>query len=137
MNSHYSTNVLNSLSQCPTPLNTLFFSAFNIEQIQRGIHKKIKETTGYSIDRQKAGDLIAIMRTVFITNSTNGYNNACPQVEFMNERTIDMAVSQINTGLAQYMGYLRDIESVPVPLDLPKNENSYGLITDINTRIGM
>jgi len=133
----YQTNILNSLSQCKTPLNTLFFSDFNVERIQRGIQKKVKEQTGRSIDRQNRSDLVAIMRTIFITNSVNPYGEACKQVDFMNVRVIETAVKQVNTGLAQYLGYIKDISSTPVPLDLPRNTDNYGSITNINTRIGM
>ena len=133
----YQTNILNSLSQCSTPLNTLFFSDFNVERIQRGIQNKIKQQTGRSIDRQNRSDLIAIMRTVFITNSVNPYGEACKQVDFMNDRVIKTAAQQVNTGLAQYIGYIKDISTTPVPLDLPRNTDQYGTITNVNTRIGM
>ena len=43
---------LNTLKQCPTPLNTLFFSDFNKNLLQRGIRQAFKNKTGISIDYQ-------------------------------------------------------------------------------------
>ena len=41
---------LNSISQCATPLNKLFFSAFNVNLVQRGIRQSFKNKTGVKID---------------------------------------------------------------------------------------
>ena len=43
---------LDSLKQVETPLNTLFFSEFNQNLLQRGIRQSFKNKTGISIDRQ-------------------------------------------------------------------------------------
>ena len=47
---------INSLKQCPTPLNTLFFSEFNMNLLQRGIRQDFKNRTGISIDKKYALD---------------------------------------------------------------------------------
>ena len=60
---------LNSLKQTQTPLNTLFFSQFNLNLLQRGIRQSFKNNTGVSIDYQNPDDLYAIMRSVFINNA--------------------------------------------------------------------
>ena len=43
---------LDSLKQCETPLNTLFFSEFNQNLLQRGIRQAFKNKTGIAIDRK-------------------------------------------------------------------------------------
>ena len=60
---------LNSMKQCETPLNTLFFSRFNVNILQRGIRQDFKNKTGIAIDYQNEDDLYAIMRVVFINNA--------------------------------------------------------------------
>ena len=40
---------LNSIQQTQTPLNTLFFSEFNMNILQRGIRQKFKDDTGVAI----------------------------------------------------------------------------------------
>ena len=128
---------LDSLSQTPTPLNQTFFSGQNMNYLQNAIRQKVKDSTGYSIDKQNHDDLITIMRATFINNSTNGYGNVTEQVMWMNKVTIDTCVQQIYTGLSQYIGYVKEINKNPVPLDLPRNESTYGEFMNVNSRFGM
>jgi len=131
------TEMLTSLRQCPTPLNSLFFSDFNLHVIQRGIRQKVKNTTGIAIDYQNQSDLLAIMRAEFINNSTNQTVDVCSQVKFINTRVMNTAIGQINTNLSQYIGYIKDINSPNLPLALPVNTNQYGNKIDLNYKIGL
>ena len=74
---------LDSLKQCETPLNKLFFSPYNKDLIQRGIRQTFKNRTGIAIDYQNPDDLYGIMRAVFISNSGDHYNNINNQVRDM------------------------------------------------------
>jgi len=117
---------LNSIRQCQTPLNSLFFSEFNVNLIQRAIRQKFKNDTGISIDYQNADDLFAIMRVVFINNSEDHFTDINNQVRRMNDIVIKTALSQVNTGVRQYMLYLNDINTLSVPNSLPVNTSTYG-----------
>jgi len=117
---------METLKQCPTPLNTLYFSAFNVNLVQRAVRANVKKMTGVSIDYQNSGDLFALMRVVFISNSSNPYADTCTQVRQMNEIAIKQATSQVITGLSQYMGYLRDASSTLNLMNLPQNTSSAG-----------
>ena len=117
---------METLKQCPTPLNTLYFSDYNISNLQRGVRQAYKNKTGVSIDYQNSGDLFAIMRVVFINNAGDSYRNAPDQVRDMNAKVIKVAIDQISTGLNQYMGYLRDAEAPLNPLAQPINTSTYG-----------
>ena len=128
---------LNSLKQCETPLNILFFSEFNQNLLQRGIRQAFKNKTGISIDRQNPSDLYSLMRVVFINNSGDHYSRAIEQVKYMNERVIDAAIDQIQTGVAQYMAYAQDIDTISVPIDLPVNTSTTGNKIGYNNKIGI
>ena len=128
---------INSLKQCPTPLNTLFFSEFNMNLLQRGIRKKYKNRTGISIDKQNQNDLYSIMRVVFINNSGDHNANVQEQVRYMNSIVIKTASSQVQTGVSQLMGYLRDTESNAKPNDLPVSTSNYGKKFGKNDKIGL
>jgi len=52
-------------------------------------------------------------------------------------RVIDTAVSQIQTGVSQYMAYVKDIDTTAMPLDQPINTSTYGKKIDINNKIGI
>jgi hypothetical protein len=128
---------LDSLKQCETPLNTLFFSEFNQNLLQRVIRQAFKNKTGIAIDYQNSDDLYGIMRVVFINNSGDHNSNINEQVKFMNSRVIETATSQIQTGVSQYISYVQDIDSTRTLLDQPVNTSTYGKKIGINNKIGI
>ena len=128
---------LNSIKQCETPLNSLFFSEFNKNLLQRGIRQAFKNKSGISIDYQNPNDLYGIMRAVFISNSGDHNREVNKQVKLMNERVINTALSQIQTGVAQYITYANDIDTISVPNDLPKNVSLKGKRLPKNEKIGI
>lgn len=128
---------LNSIKQTPTPLNTLYFSEFNTHLIQRAIRQAFKNETGVSIDYQNKDDLFSIMRVVFINNAGSHTVAVNEQVKFMNSMVIKTALGQVRSGVAQYLGYMRDIDTMAVPPDPPANTSTYGNKLPINDKIGV
>jgi hypothetical protein len=128
---------LNSIKQCQTPLNTLFFSEFNTNILQKAIRQDFKNKTGVSIDYQNSSDLYSIMRVVFINNSGDHNKNVNEQVKYMNSVVIKTAIAQIQTGVSQYMGYVRDIDTLAVPMNPPVNTSTYGKKFGYNDKIGL
>lgn len=128
---------LNSVKQCETPLNTVFFSEFNKNLLQRGIRQAFKDRTGISIDYQNPDDLYGIMRVVFINNSGDHYSGVNSQVKTMNMRVIETALSQIQTGVSQYIAYISDIDTTNIPLDQPINTSTVGKKIPYNKKIGL
>jgi|TARA_R110001606_G_scaffold46931_1_gene119871 hypothetical protein len=125
------------MKQTETPLNKVFFSDFNIQIVQKSIRQAFKNKTGVSIDYQNASDLYAIMRVVFINNAGNHYANVNEQVKFMNSVVIKTTLPQIQSGVAQYMGYIRDIDTLVVPPTPPANTSTYGMKLEPNDKIGV
>ena len=128
---------LNSIKQTPTPLNTLYFSEFNTHLLQRAIRQAFKNETGVSIDYQNKDDLFSIMRVVFINNAGSHTVAVNEQVKFMNSMVIKTALGQVRSGVAQYLGYMRDIDTMAVPPDPPANTSTYGNKLPINDKIGV
>jgi hypothetical protein len=128
---------LDSLKQVETPLNTLFFSEFNQNLLQRGIRQSFKNKTGIAIDRQNPADLYSMMRVVFINNAGDHHARVNEQVKVMNTRVIEAALGQIQTGVSQYMAYVQDIDTIAVPLDQPMNTSTIGKKLPKNMKIGI
>ena len=128
---------LNSINQPPTPLNTLFFSDYNTNLLQRAVRQSFKDKTGVAIDYQNKDDMFAIMRAVFINNAGNHGTNVNEQVKFMNEMVIKTALSQIQSGVSQFMGYMRDIDTMAIPPTPPANTSTYGMKMDKSDKIGV
>ena len=127
---------LESIQECETPLNTLFFSDFNKNLLQRGIRQAFKNKTGIAIDYQNPDDLYVIMRMVFINNAGDHHTQVKEQVQMMNGRVIEAALSQIQTGVSQYIAYAEDIDSTRTLLDRPVNTSTVGKKMDFNDKIG-
>ena len=127
---------LDSLKQTETPLNTLFFSDFNKNLLQRGIRQSFKNKTGIAIDYQNPDDLYGIMRMVFINNAGDHFTQVNEQVKAMNEMVINSALSQIQTGVSQYIAYAEDIDSTRTLMDRPANTSTVGKKIDFNDKIG-
>ena len=130
-------DILVSIKQDQTPLNTLYFSHFNLNLLQNAIRGQFKKQTGRSIDRQNDADLLAIMRQVFIMNMGTPNEAVCRQVRQMNEIVINTALGQIHTGVSQYLDYSRDITMPLQPLDKPINTSTYGNKFGANNQIGI
>jgi Fe-S cluster assembly ATPase SufC len=127
---------LDSLKQTETPLNTLFFSDFNKNLLQRGIRQSFKNKTGIAIDYQNPDDLYGIMRMVFINNAGDHFTQVNEQVKAMNEMVINSALSQIQTGVSQYIAYAVDIDTTRTLMDRPANTSTVGKKIDFNDKIG-
>jgi hypothetical protein len=127
---------LESIKQCETPLNTLFFSDFNQNLLQRGIRQGFKNKTGIAIDYQNKDDLYSIMRVVLIYNLCD-HQRVNEQVKMMNSRVISTAISQIQTGVSQYLTYVEDIDSPLRPIDKPISTSRVGTKIPINNKIGI
>lgn len=127
----------NSLKQAPTPLNQLYFSEFNRGLVQRAIRETFRRRHGLAIDYQKDEDVYALMRSVFILNEGDHYQNIHEQVRAMNTIVIENAVSQIKSGVAQYLHYLKDIDTAAEPIARPINTSTHGKKMDYNTKIGI
>lgn len=130
-------NMLASIQQIQTPLNSLYFSEFNLNLVQGAIQRKVKQTTKYSIDRQNDSDLLAIMRSAFINNAGDPYKSVCEQVRNINAVVIDIAVSQVYTGISQYIDYSKDIAMDLQPMANPINTSTYGNKLGLNDKIGI
>ena len=128
---------LKSIKQTPTPLNTLFFSDYKTNILQRAVRQSFKDKTGVAIDYQNKDDMFAIMRAVFINNAGNHGTNVNEQVKFMNEMVIKTALSQIQSGVSQFMGYMRDIDTMAIPPTPPANTSTYGMKMDKSDKIGV
>ena len=129
---------INTLKQSKTPLNDLFFSEFNTNLLQRAVRQHFKNKTGIAIDYQDINDLFVIMRTVFINNAGDHYENIEAQVKMMNIQVINAAYSQIQTGMSQYISYNKELDALTTPLAKPISTSTTGTkIDDAKDNIGI
>jgi len=109
-------------------LNQLFFSKRNMEIIQNNIRYTvyIKTNKKHIIDKQSDIELQIIMRSIYLQHSTNLEYKYKEQIEYLNSLVMNWCVEHIIPQLEQYVGYLKEVEYMPSPIDLPVNLSSKG-----------
>jgi hypothetical protein len=109
-------------------LNQLFFSKKNMEIVQNMIRYNVYEKSGkkHIIDKQSDIELEIIMRSIYLQHSPNLPNKIKEQIEYLDKLVTDWCVENIIPELDQYFGYIKEIEFMPMPIDLPLNLSSKG-----------
>jgi hypothetical protein len=112
----------------PTALNQLFFSKYNMDIIQNKIRYKVYLVSNgnYIIDRQSDTELEIVMRSIYLQHSQNLNCRLREQVDRLNQIVIDWCVPRIMSELEEYNRYLKDIEILPTPIELPANVSQAG-----------
>lgn len=110
----------------PNLLNQTYFSPANFRIVQNSIRRAVYEETGQIIDEQSADDLFMIMRATYLTYGRNLPYNIKEQIEELNGRVADWCVPKIVAEVHMYAQYLRDIDTMPVPMSHPVSLSSAG-----------
>jgi hypothetical protein len=111
-----------------TPLNKVFFSQGNIDNLQSQIQSAVFSMVGARIDRQSDDDLMLIMRSYYLQYARNGPKVAEELAE-LNERVVNFAANRIAVEVEAYRYYRKDILDFPAPIEHPLVTNIYGTRT--------
>ena len=111
-----------------TTLNQLFFSKPNMNIIQDNIRYRVFLNTNkkHIIDKQSDIELEIVMRSIYLQHSPNLPNQIQEQIKYLNELVSNWCVEKIIPEIYQYVGYLKEIEYMPVPIEHPVNISSKG-----------
>lgn len=109
-------------------LNQLFFSKKNMDNVQNMIRYNVYEKSNkkFIIDKQSDIELEIIMRSIYLQHSVNLPNKIKEQIMYLNDLVKNWCTEQIIPEVNQYIGYIKEIEYMPVPIDLPLNLSSKG-----------
>ena len=93
-----------------TDLSNKFFSAANIELIQKKLISGVYEASNgqYVINKQPVDELKIIMRGTFLLHAQNLPSNIIGQVRVLNEKVLDYAVPQVFGEAQGYLQYVVD-----------------------------
>jgi hypothetical protein len=90
------------------------------------IRQGVAKNTGDTIGRQNDRDLLAIMNSVYSVNSYNPYSDVEKQTSWLNQVTANKGIQQVTSGVLMYKQFIKDIDRLPMPNDLPRNTSTYG-----------
>ena len=119
-------SIVSSMHQCETPLARAFFSPENMNVIQNNLRIVVREKTGYTIGRQSDEQVVIIMRGIYTLYANNTKGNVDEEVRRLNAIVLSELAPMVGTGIAAYLGYLRDSTQMYVPMDRPKNMSMKG-----------
>jgi hypothetical protein len=112
------------------PFSKAFFSKKNLEWLHSNIRYTVYNTSidKTVISKQRDMDVLETMRRIYLQNSNNPESKEGIRVELLrlNDLVIKDIVPRIITEIIQNKSYLRDIEKVRVPNQLPMNTSVIG-----------
>ncbi len=111
-----------------TPLNTIFFSQSNVDELQRKIQEQVRLMSGgkYIIDRQNDDDLKIVMRSYYLMFGRNDPNQVSAELEELNSRVVGYCAGKVYSEVDFHMFYRKDLEDFAPPIANPMNTQVYG-----------
>jgi hypothetical protein len=112
-----------------SPLSDAFFSKANVVAIQSAIRRYVYEKSqpkGYMIDDQSVDELKIIMRAIYYQYGKNSPRDVPGQVAELNKLVLNWSGPHILSAVDHYIYYLKDIDTLPVPMSHPVHLSSAG-----------
>ena len=114
--------------QTASPLSLLYFSQENIEIVQELLRYTvwILSDKKYVIDKQSPIELEIVMRSMFLQHSKNLPCKFNEQIKNLNQLVVNWCAPRILSEVEQYIGYIQDVQNLPMPIDRPSNLSNKG-----------
>jgi hypothetical protein len=109
-----------------TTLSIAFFSDKNISKLQNQIRFNIYNELKHKISNQSPHELIIVMRSVFLQNSKNLAEDISGQITELNSIVIKNIMPKLISSVEQYDTYLKDTNTLPVPMAHPAKMTGTG-----------
>jgi hypothetical protein len=117
-----------------TAVSDVFFSDMNMDVIQKSIRYSVNQRTGKVVARQSDNTIYIIMRSILLqyANFRVGAADLAEEIRALNSRVVEYCVDNISSNVQQYVGYIKDLEKLPVPMDRPVYHNKNNFTYDIS-----
>jgi len=127
-NQHYGSTVVGGNTHSHTPLAEAYFSAKNLERVQKLTQLEVyKRSNGkYNIGRQSDQEMMIAMRGAYFLDGNFMDTGIKEQVDFLNKRVVRDVSERILSSIQQYVLYVRDSSTLPMPLDRGAYESTAG-----------
>ena len=117
-----------------TALSDLFFSDMNMDNIQQSVRYGVNKSTGQVISRQSETSIYIIMRSILFQYANLGVisSKVAEELQSLNKRVINYCVENVSSNVQQYLEYIKDLEKLPTPLDMPVYHNKTNFAYDMS-----
>jgi hypothetical protein len=111
-----------------------YFSRENMATLQATIRYEVHKNTNKIIDRQSEQELNIVMRSIYLQhgNPVIPSNNIINEIQKLNEMVVNFCTGQITTQVKQYIGYIKKLSSLPIPIDRPQYLNKENYTYDMS-----
>lgn len=124
-----------------TVLSDIFLSEMNTKVIQDTIRYGVYRVTNMVVDYQSPRELYIIMRSIMLqhANFKVGQSGLIDEIQKLNKLVVDYAVKEVSSNVEQYDIYIKDIQSLPTPMDRPSfsTDTSRNRSQDLSAHIGI
>lgn len=123
-----------------TLLSNTFFSVGNIKNIQDMIRYYFHKEKNDIISEQNNNELLTIMRGIYLKYSNSAavsQSEIISEVRELNNIVVEYSLKQIYINYDNYNRYIKEIQTLPVPLPLPKIPEKNNYTYDISKRNDM
>uniref|UniRef100_A0A6C0BVQ1 Minor capsid protein P8 central region domain-containing protein n=1 Tax=viral metagenome TaxID=1070528 RepID=A0A6C0BVQ1_9ZZZZ len=117
-----------------TALSDIFFSDLNFDVIQKTIRYNVFNATENVVSEQSKNELYIIMRSIMLQygNFRVSSENLLNEIRELNKRVVDYCSQNVVSNVTQYLGYIKDIEKLPTPMDRPVSHGKQNYTYDIS-----
>jgi hypothetical protein len=109
-------------------LSDIFFSRQNIDNLHYEIINRVFQRSNgqFKIGKQSEIQLQIVMRSIFLQEAKHLNCNFKKQISDLNEKVLEFCIPRIMTEINQFLGYKKDVNTMPVPLAHPQNLSGRG-----------
>ena len=117
-----------------TALSDIYFSDMNFDVIQKTIRYNVYNATEKVVSDQSKNELYIIMRSILLqyANFRVSSTDLLDEIRDLNKRVVDYCSNNVISNVQQYLGYIKDIEKLPTPMDRPVYHNKQNYTYDIS-----
>jgi len=124
-----------------TVISDIFLSEMNTKVVQDTIRYGVYQVTNMVVDYQSPRELYIIMRSIMLqhANFKVGQSGLLDEIKKLNKFVVDYAVEEVSSNVQQYDTYIKDIQTLPTPMDRPgfSSDTSRNRSQDMSAHIGI
>ena len=120
-----------------TALSNIYFSDMNFDVIQKTIRYNVYNATDKIVSDQSKNELYIIMRSILLqyANFRVSSTDLLDEIRDLNKKVVEYCSNNVISNVQQYLGYIKDIEKLPTPMDRPVYHNKQNFTYDISNLI--
>ena len=103
-----------------------FFKDENISLIQSSLKKEVRRHTGQQISDQSCYEIYTVMKYVYVNNAKIYLKGYQKEISRLNNLVLGELVPMVSSNVLQYLQYIKDINSLPTPMEYGKTTSVKG-----------